>query len=72
MCTRFEMAESAKACVDMGARYIGGCCATTPSMIREMGRAIGTVSPEDRSYGLHYERPTSITEHYQHKHGRDY
>ena len=72
MCTRFDMAESAKACIDMGVKYLGGCCDTTPTMIREIGRTIGKVAPEDRSYGLNYDRPTSITEHYKHKHGQDY
>lgn len=72
MCTRFDMAECAKACVEMGAKYFGGCCDTTPTMIREIGRAIGKVPPEDRRHGLHYDHPTSIMEQYRHRYGQKY
>ena len=67
--TRFDMAECAKAANEMGVRYIGGCCGTNPSMIREMGRAIGKAPLADRSWGLDYERPTSITEQYRKRPG---
>ena len=67
--TRFDMADSARAAVEMGASYIGGCCSTGPAMIRQMGRAVGKVPEADRSWGLDYERPTSITEHYKHTPG---
>ncbi len=44
MCTPEYMAEYAKRFYEKGARIIGGCCGTTPEHIREMARAIRSVS----------------------------
>jgi len=41
LCTRFEMAEFARKCVELGVNYIGGCCGSSPYHIRAMAEAIG-------------------------------
>lgn len=44
MCTPEYMAEYAKRFFEMGARIIGGCCGTTPDHIREIVRAVRSIS----------------------------
>jgi homocysteine S-methyltransferase len=44
MCTPEYMAEYAKRFFEMGARLIGGCCGTTPEHIREIVRAVRSIS----------------------------
>jgi methionine synthase I (cobalamin-dependent)/5,10-methylenetetrahydrofolate reductase len=44
MCTPEYMAEYAKRFYEKGARIIGGCCGTTPEHIREIVRAVRSVS----------------------------
>jgi betaine-homocysteine S-methyltransferase len=39
--TRYEMADFARRAKDMGVNYIGGCCGTVASHLREMARALG-------------------------------
>jgi methionine synthase I (cobalamin-dependent)/5,10-methylenetetrahydrofolate reductase len=44
MCTPEYMAEYAKRFFEKGARIIGGCCGTTPDHIREIVRAVRSIS----------------------------
>ncbi len=44
MCTPEYMAEYAKRFLEMGARIIGGCCGTTAEHIREIVRAVRSIS----------------------------
>ena len=44
MCTPEYMAEYAKRFYERGARIIGGCCGTTPDHIREIVRAVRSIS----------------------------
>ncbi len=44
MCTPEYMAEYAKRFYEKGARIIGGCCGTTPDHIREIVRAVRSLS----------------------------
>lgn len=44
MCTPEYMAEYAKRFYEKGARIIGGCCGTTPEHIREIVRAVRSIS----------------------------
>ncbi|MEN6425929.1 MAG: bifunctional homocysteine S-methyltransferase/methylenetetrahydrofolate reductase [Phycisphaerales bacterium] len=44
MCTPEYMAEYAKRFYEKGARIIGGCCGTTPDHIREIVRAVRSIS----------------------------
>ena len=40
-CNRFEIAEFAKAALDVGVRYIGLCCGAMPHHIRSIAEALG-------------------------------
>ncbi|MEN6338278.1 MAG: bifunctional homocysteine S-methyltransferase/methylenetetrahydrofolate reductase, partial [Phycisphaerales bacterium] len=44
MCTPEYMAEYAKRFYEKGARIVGGCCGTTPEHIREIVRAVRSIS----------------------------
>ena len=39
------MAQYARRMVDVGVRFVGGCCGTTPEHIREMRAAVGAAQP---------------------------
>jgi homocysteine S-methyltransferase len=39
------MAQYARRLIDAGARFVGGCCGTTPEHIRAMAQAVGSVQP---------------------------
>jgi methionine synthase I (cobalamin-dependent)/5,10-methylenetetrahydrofolate reductase len=43
------MAEHARRFVTMGARIVGGCCGTTPQMIKEITTFVRTVSADQRT-----------------------
>jgi betaine-homocysteine S-methyltransferase len=59
--TRFEMAEFARRAKDMGVNYIGGCCGSLGSHLREMARALGKY--EDKVvWSPNPEAPMSETE----------
>jgi betaine-homocysteine S-methyltransferase len=64
---RREMADYAVKARDLGVRFIGACCGTVPSHIREMGRALGVVPLEDRPWTLDPEHPKSAFEYYGHQ-----
>ncbi|MFQ5934148.1 MAG: homocysteine S-methyltransferase family protein [Dehalococcoidia bacterium] len=62
--TRFEMADYARKAKDMGVNYIGGCCGTIPTHIREMAKALGKPVKEKRVWQPDYESPMSATEEF--------
>jgi betaine-homocysteine S-methyltransferase len=66
--SRQEMAAYAVVAREMGVNFIGGCCGTVASHVREMARALGKRSAEDESlpWRLDYERPMSAYEYYGH------
>jgi betaine-homocysteine S-methyltransferase len=64
---RREMADYAVKARDLGVRFVGACCGTVPSHIREMGRALGVVPFEDRPWTLDPEHPKSAFEYYGHQ-----
>jgi 5-methyltetrahydrofolate--homocysteine methyltransferase len=41
------MADDARLAVDAGARIIGGCCGTTPEIVRAMRNALDTHTRDD-------------------------
>jgi len=41
LCTRFQMAEFAKECKEIGVNYLGCCCGASPYHLRAMAEAIG-------------------------------
>jgi len=47
-CNRYECAEFARECLDLGVRYIGLCCGAGPHHIRAVAEAIGRVTPASR------------------------
>ena len=48
MCTRFEMAEFARAARELGVGYIGVCCGGSPHHVRAMAEALGREVPASR------------------------
>jgi betaine-homocysteine S-methyltransferase len=66
--SRQEMAAYAEEARAMGMNFIGGCCGTVASHIREMARALGKQPTEDEELPWHvdYERPMSAFEYYGH------
>jgi betaine-homocysteine S-methyltransferase len=48
VCTRFEMAEFARAARDLGVGYIGICCGGAPHHVRSMAEALGRSTPASR------------------------
>lgn len=47
-CTRYEIADYARAAYDMGVRYMGVCCGAAPHHIRSMAEALGRTPPASR------------------------
>jgi betaine-homocysteine S-methyltransferase len=64
--TRREMAQYALKARDIGVNYIGACCGTVASHIREMARALGKLPPDDRLWKKGGEKPMSAYEYYGH------
>jgi betaine-homocysteine S-methyltransferase len=64
--SRAEMADYARRARDMGVNYIGACCGSCASHIREMARALGKYSEEKRIWNIGGERPMSAFEYYGH------
>src|SRR5262245_26121735 len=60
--TRFEMGDFARRAKDMGINYIGGCCGTVGSHIREMANALGK-RREEPVWHANPAAPMSETEH---------
>ncbi len=52
MATPEYMAEYARRLFQAGAQLVGGCCGTTPEMIREMGRYLKSVRPTQKAEHL--------------------
>ncbi len=70
--SRQEMAGYAIQAREMGVRFVGACCGTVPSHIREMARALGRPVPgddEDLSleWRIDYSKPMSAFEYYGHR-----
>jgi betaine-homocysteine S-methyltransferase len=65
--SREEMAEYAVKARDMGINYIGACCGSVATHIREMARALGKTPAESRPWSLDYTRPMSAFEYYKHE-----
>jgi betaine-homocysteine S-methyltransferase len=63
--TRREMARFAGQARDLGINYIGSCCGSVASHVREMARALGKLPPDDRPWRVDYDRPMSAFEYYR-------
>lgn len=64
--TRREMADYALRARDMGINYIGACCGSVAIHIREMARALGKISVDQRVWKKGGEKPMSAYEYYGH------
>jgi betaine-homocysteine S-methyltransferase len=64
--SRAEMAEYARRARDLGVNYIGASCGACPSHVREMARALGKYSEDQRTWKIGGERPMSAFEYYGH------
>jgi hypothetical protein len=60
------MADYATKARDLGVNYIGACCGAVASHIREMARALGKISADDRIWKKGGEKPMSAYEYYDH------
>lgn len=64
--TRREMGEYAVTARDMGINYIGSCCGSVAIHVREMARALGKLSGDERVWKLGGAKPMSAYEYYGH------
>jgi len=64
--TRQAMAAYAVKARDMGINYIGACCGTTASHIREMARVLGKLPEDTRMWKMGGEKAMSAYEYYGH------
>jgi betaine-homocysteine S-methyltransferase len=64
--TRREMAAYAVQARELGVNYIGACCGAVATHIREMARALGKLSADDRVWNQGGEKPMSAYEYYGH------
>ncbi|HUF38243.1 MAG TPA: homocysteine S-methyltransferase family protein [Anaerolineales bacterium] len=62
--SRHEMADYAVAARDLGVNFIGSCCGSVATHVREMAIALGKKQPDDRPWRVDYERPMSAYEYY--------
>jgi betaine-homocysteine S-methyltransferase len=65
--SRKEMADYALRARDMGVDYIGSCCGSVATHVREMARALGKAGPEARPWRVDYAKPMSAYEYYRHE-----
>lgn len=47
------MAQYARRMIDLGARFVGGCCGTTPEHIKRMRDAVTSVQPRHATVAVH-------------------
>jgi betaine-homocysteine S-methyltransferase len=64
--TRKEMADYARNAVEIGINYIGSCCGSVAIHVREMARALGKLSEDNRTWKKGGEKPMSAYEYYGH------
>jgi methionine synthase I (cobalamin-dependent) len=64
--TRKEMADYALEAKKLGVNYIGSCCGSIATHVREMARALGRISKQERDWKSKSGRPMSAYEYYGH------
>jgi methionine synthase I (cobalamin-dependent) len=65
--SRREMARFAEQARDIGIEYIGSCCGSTATHVREMARALGKLDRDARTWTVDYTKPMSAYEYYGHE-----
>ncbi len=63
---RGEMGEYAAKAHKLGINYIGSCCGSVASHVREMARALGKISNSEREWKSRTGKPMSAYEYYGH------
>jgi len=56
------MATFAKRFVQAGAKFVGGCCGTTPTHIKLIADAIRSISPRQTQVFVHTEQPAKVVD----------
>ena len=64
--TRKEMGEYAARAREIGINYIGSCCGSVASHVREMARVLGKIPPDHRIWKKGGAKPMSAYEYYDH------
>jgi len=64
--TRSEMGQYAAQARDIGINYIGSCCGSVASHVREMAKALGKLPPDNRIWKKGGAKPMSAFEYYDH------
>jgi betaine-homocysteine S-methyltransferase len=64
--SRKEMADYAVKARDVGVNYIGACCGSVATQIRDMALALGKLAPDSRPWKVGGDRPMSGYEYYRH------
>lgn len=64
--TRKEMGEYALKAREIGINYIGSCCGSVASHVREMAKALGKLPPDNRIWKKGGVKPMSAFEYYDH------
>ncbi|HEX9636757.1 MAG TPA: homocysteine S-methyltransferase family protein [Acidobacteriota bacterium] len=64
--SRSAMGEYARQAQAMGIQFIGSCCGSVASHVREMARALGKRPESERSWRIDYDQPMSAYEYYKH------
>jgi betaine-homocysteine S-methyltransferase len=64
--TRKEMADYALRAREIGINYIGSCCGSVASHVREMAKALGKRPPDNRIWKKSGDKPMSAFEYYDH------
>ncbi|MGH9369071.1 MAG: homocysteine S-methyltransferase family protein [Thermoanaerobaculia bacterium] len=65
--SRKEMAAYAVKARDIGVNFIGACCGSVATHIREMARALGKAPADGRRWSVDYAHPMSAFEYYRHE-----
>jgi betaine-homocysteine S-methyltransferase len=64
--TRKEMGDYAVRAREIGINYIGSCCGSVSSHVREMAKALGKLPPDNRIWKKGGAKPMSAFEYYDH------
>jgi betaine-homocysteine S-methyltransferase len=65
--SRKQMADYARRAKDIGVEYIGSCCGSVATHVREMARILGKKKEGDRPWRVDYGKPMSAYEYYKHE-----
>jgi betaine-homocysteine S-methyltransferase len=64
--SRKEMGDYAARAREIGINYIGSCCGSVASHVREMAKALGKLAPDTRIWKTGGTKPMSAFEYYDH------